>query len=230
MQSIIWRSEVDHVKCYQMCMGKQSKSFALVLTSFLSSGSSRCYKEQELYTRWEPHGFFILVYCSFWIVELKSEISAYPGIELSVLYLRAKTFPAWVATADLMLWPPQDLSGFIHVFEVSICSCTLLSHSLGDKQLKINYITRVIKLRVNNMSLRISKLLLCKVLAWCENSWEGWVWSLSNTITLYFPITYYTLIFQVGVKLFFLAFNCDSHFFCGGFFVCFFLFSVCRQN
>lgn len=30
------------------------------------------------------------------------------------------------------------------------------------------------KLRVNNViSLRISKLLLCKVLAWCGGNWEG---------------------------------------------------------
>lgn len=34
MQRIIGKSEVDYIKCYQMRMGKENKSLALVLTSF----------------------------------------------------------------------------------------------------------------------------------------------------------------------------------------------------
>lgn len=81
MRSIIGKSKVDYIKCYQMCMGKQNKSLALVLTSFsalVAQGVTRSKSSIQGGSR------MTLVYCSFLVVELKFEISVYPGTELSI--------------------------------------------------------------------------------------------------------------------------------------------------
>lgn len=122
-----------------------------------------------------------------------------------------------------MLRPPQDLSGFIRVFKVSICFCTLLSLSLGDKQLQINYITRVITLSWGWIIPLHSGYPKC-CYARCRNGVkiagkDGWIWGLSSAITLYFPMMYYALYYsRRGKTFFFPSINCHSHFFCGVFF------------
>lgn len=44
----------DDIKCCQICKGKQKPCFNISL----SSGNSRCYKVEELYTRWESVSFY----------------------------------------------------------------------------------------------------------------------------------------------------------------------------